>query len=168
MDAATVERARSERIRSLELREQSELLSQRIVDNVCRFDAAVGDSDTFFMRLARVRPAVGLGRRRLSRWLELRGVPGDDVGAIALACSEACANAVEHPVEAWRQSFTIGATHRDGAVEVLVRSSGRWRVEQSAETRGRGLKLIEALMTEVEVVRGDRDTLLRMRRELHG
>jgi anti-sigma regulatory factor (Ser/Thr protein kinase) len=167
MDGAA-ERARSERIRSGQLREKSEQLSQRVVDNLRRYQGPpFGDAgDTFRLRLARIRPAVALLRHDLSRWLEYRGVDSNDINDIALACSEACANAVEHPVCSTDRAFVVEAIHRDDRVEIVVRDSGRWRSAPAVDTRGRGTQMIRNLMSDVEVVHEPEGTAVVMRRYL--
>jgi anti-sigma regulatory factor (Ser/Thr protein kinase) len=167
----TTERAHSERERSLELRRRSELLSRQLVDSLrqlgWRTRRPFGESgDTFSLRLARVAPAVALLRDSLSRWLERRGVDREVVYDIALASSEACANAVEHPIGAVDQAFVVEARHRGDEVEIVVRDSGRWRSGPDDETRGRGMAIIRSVMSEVEVVQQDNGTTLVMRRRL--
>jgi anti-sigma regulatory factor (Ser/Thr protein kinase) len=164
----TVEPARPERTRSRELKEQSELLSQRLIDNLRRIEQpAVGENgDTFVLRLARLRPAVGLARHSLGRWLERRQVPAEHIAELTLAASEACANAVEHPVLATDDAFEIEASHRDREVRIVVRDSGRWRTGPVSETRGRGMQMIRSLMDEVDLVQGEHGTELVMRRRL--
>src|SRR5215468_1253317 len=148
------ERARSERMRSGQLRKRSEQLSQRVVDNLRRYEGRpFGDAgDTFRLRLARLRPAVALLRHDLSRWLEYRGVESSDIQDIALACSEACANAVEHPVLSTDRAFIVEAVHRGDRLEVVVRDSGHWRSAPSVDTRGRGTQMIRDLMSDVSVL----------------
>jgi anti-sigma regulatory factor (Ser/Thr protein kinase) len=164
---ATVERARSERARSVELMEQSEQLSQRLVDALRNNPTDVLDAsgETFVLRLARVRPAVALLRHRLGRWLEHRGVDDDRAHDLTLAASEACANAVEHPV-AGHGAFEVEGACSDDEVVIVVRDFGGWRSESSSEARGRGLEMIRSVMTEVEVVRSERGTEVVMRRRL--
>jgi anti-sigma regulatory factor (Ser/Thr protein kinase) len=164
---ATVERARSERARSVALRKRSEQLAQRLVDALRNSGTPLLDlsDDRFSLRLARIRPAVALLRYSLARWLEPRGVGADHVRDLTLAASEACENAVEHPIAA-RGAFEVEAVCRDDEVVIVVRDSGGWRPESASEARRRGLRLIRSLMTEVEVVRSDGGTEIVMRRRL--
>ena len=168
MSNTAVERARSARARSIELRERSEELSQRLVDALRSSPARPLDmqGDTFVLRLARVRPVVALVRHSLGRWLEQRGVAPDRVHDLMLAASEACANAVEHPVGARDAAFEFQANHSADEVTIVVRDFGRWRAEEVNEARGRGLRLIKLLMTDVVVVRSGQGTEIVMRRRL--
>jgi anti-sigma regulatory factor (Ser/Thr protein kinase) len=52
-----------------------------------------------------------------------------------------------------------------GELTASVRDTGNWR-EKRGEHRGRGLRIIEDLMDEVEVEREEDGTLIRMRRRI--
>lgn len=160
-----IERARSERARSQELRARSELVSARTVETLLQVEGcAFGESGgSFSLRLPCVRPAVALLRHCLGGWLDHRGVDRARAREIVLACSEACANAVEHPVASSDGAFEVEAKHRRGEIVIVVRDSGRWRSRSSSETRGRGMTVIRALMTEVEIVQGRDGTEIVMR-----
>jgi anti-sigma regulatory factor (Ser/Thr protein kinase) len=164
------ERARASRAesaslcaRSEVLREQASLRADRLVRTLdgLRLGAR---GERFSLRLARLPAAVGLARRAVRRWLEEGPSPPDEVRAIVLACSEACANAVEHPVRAARQAFEIELARTATEITVVVRDFGRWREAGAAGERGRGLELIRSLMDETELRGGDRGTELVMRR----
>jgi anti-sigma regulatory factor (Ser/Thr protein kinase) len=106
-------------------------------------------------------------RQILRRWLRDRGAEGDDVNEITLAVGEACANAIEHaysPGPAW---FELDATESGGEVTIAVRDEGRWR-EARGENRGRGLKIIDAAMSDVELTPTSAGTEIVMRRRLRG
>jgi len=165
---AAVERARSERARSVALRERSELLTQELVEKLRRRPGPGpgGTGETFSLRLARMRPSVALLRHCLGGWLEQRGVDADHVRELTLAASEACANAVEHPVAAAHGAFEVEAVCRNGEAVIVVRDSSGWRAESGGDARGRGLRMIRLLMTDVDVVRGENGTEIVMRRRL--
>jgi anti-sigma regulatory factor (Ser/Thr protein kinase) len=153
---------------SLVLRRQSERLSAEIADRLRTVSGRPHGErgESFALRLARLRPAVGLMRHELGRWLERRNVDSAVAFEIALACSEACANAVEHPFRPARQAFEVAAAERDGEVEVVIRDFGRWRAPASSPDRGRGLLAIRALMDDVQLTNDDDGTRLAMRRRL--
>lgn len=167
MTNAVVERARSTRARSTELRERSELLSEQLVEKLRgRPGPALGGAgETFALRLARVRPAVALLRHSLGCWLEQRGVAAEYVRDLTLAASEASANAVEHPI-AGHGTFEVEAVCRPDEVVIVVRDSGGWKPASSSEARGRGLRMIRSLMSDVDVVRSEYGTEIVMRRRL--
>jgi serine phosphatase RsbU (regulator of sigma subunit)/FixJ family two-component response regulator/anti-sigma regulatory factor (Ser/Thr protein kinase) len=95
--------------------------------------------------------SVSLARQRVDRWLQDTGAGDDDVFAIKLAVSEACANAVEHAYgpEPGR-TFRLLAERSCGEVVVEVSDRGRWRPPRGSQ-RGMGLRMIEQLMDSVDV-----------------
>jgi anti-sigma regulatory factor (Ser/Thr protein kinase) len=167
MSNTAVERARSARARSIELRERSEVLSEQLVEQLrgSPGPALGGIGETFALRLPRLRPAVALLRHCLGSWLEQAGVAAEHVRDLTLAASEASANAVEHPI-AGHGAFEVEAASSTDEVVVVVRDSGSWRAESSSEARGRGLRMIRSLMSDVAVVRSDHGTEIVMRRRL--
>jgi serine/threonine-protein kinase RsbW len=110
-------------------------------------------------------PAEVAGMRHaLSTWLESVGAAPERARDIVLAASEAAANAAEHAygfdgvgivrVEAWIEREDVVVSVSDG---------GAWRDPDPASERGRGHTIIEALMHDVTIDRGDDGTRVRMR-----
>ena len=94
-------------------------------------------------------------RRAVAAWTAAAGLPGDTAEDLQLALGEALANAVEHAYAAspgdGECSYRL-ARGADGSVRVEVRDTGLWRPPPADRGyRGRGLELIEALGTDVEV-----------------
>jgi anti-sigma regulatory factor (Ser/Thr protein kinase) len=109
--------------------------------------------------------SVSIARHELKRWVRDTGQRRDDMFAIELAVSEACANAVEHAYGAGSgHRFHLQAERCSGAVVVEVSDSGQWRPRRGSG-RGLGLQLIEELMDSVEVERTSTGTLVRLRKE---
>jgi anti-sigma regulatory factor (Ser/Thr protein kinase) len=111
---------------------------------------------------------VGL-RRRLGRFLHAAGASNAEAFEITLSICEAAGNAIEHaygPVDA---SFQVEATSDGGEVVASVSDEGAWR-ERRGEHRGRGLKIMDGLMDQVNVHHADAGTVVTMRRRLtaHG
>ncbi|MGN6170918.1 MAG: ATP-binding SpoIIE family protein phosphatase [Solirubrobacteraceae bacterium] len=104
-------------------------------------------------------------RQAVRRWLHAQGVEREVEIEITIAVSEACANAIEHAYGPSRGSFAVRAERRDGCVEVKVRDQGRWQPPRD-EHRGRGLKIIEAAMDEVDIHADNAGTAVTMRRKL--
>jgi anti-sigma regulatory factor (Ser/Thr protein kinase)/putative methionine-R-sulfoxide reductase with GAF domain len=104
-------------------------------------------------------------RQLLRRWLHRHRVLEQDAREILLAVNEACANAIEHAYSPSPAEFELEASDRDGWLEFRVRDEGNWRAARG-EGRGRGLKLIETAMDEVEVDRADTGTTVVMRRRV--
>ena len=105
-------------------------------------------------------------REKLRDWLGDQSVAGNVRDEIVLACSEACANAIEHAEDPSRPEFEVIVDTAGDGVRVLVRDFGRWREPRGTPDRGLGLRLIEELMDTVEIVRSESGTEVRMRRRL--
>ncbi|HXG76666.1 MAG TPA: GAF domain-containing protein [Gaiellaceae bacterium] len=160
--------------------------SELPVEALCRslLEALVGDEEIAddlallavrlvatptFRRRVRAKPAeLAPLRRALRGWLVGVGADDDAVYDLVLAASEACANAIEHPVGARNRLVDVEArVVEDGeAVLLLVRNSGEWRTPEPSTVRGRGLMLIESVMDEVEIDRSPERTEIRMLRRL--
>jgi anti-sigma regulatory factor (Ser/Thr protein kinase) len=104
-------------------------------------------------------------RQMLRRWLRAKGAHAEEIAAITLACGEACANAIEHAYAPGRASFELEVTHSAGVVTLAVRDVGSWRAPRG-QHRGRGLRMIEATVDEVDVRRTAEGTEILMRRRL--
>jgi serine/threonine-protein kinase RsbW len=105
-------------------------------------------------------------RSDLRRWLERADVQCEIADEVTLACSEACANAIEHPQGATRQLVEIEA-RRDGTqLELRVRDFGSWDKHPRSELRGRGLGMIHELMDAVDVDHRAAGTEIVMKRAL--
>jgi anti-sigma regulatory factor (Ser/Thr protein kinase) len=105
-------------------------------------------------------------RQALRRWLERVGAEEDTAYDVVLAASEACANAIEHPVGRRSRFVEVEARLLGDTVALSVRDTGRWRDPGPPRHRGRGLTLIEAVMDDVKVERTLDGTEIRMTREL--
>ena len=102
--------------------------------------------------------SMDLVRDAMRAWLEgveLDRSAGEDV---VLATWEACANAIEHAIEPQIDLVALTAVVEDGRIRVTVSDSGRWAPPSMRENRGLGLRLVESLMTSVEVEESDRGT----------
>jgi PAS domain S-box-containing protein len=107
-------------------------------------------------------------RRALRQWLTACEASETESYDIVLACNEAFANAIEHAYGPGDGSVELDAALSDHEVSITVRDFGRWR-EPRGENRGRGLRLIEAVMDSLTVSRGDQEgTEVKMVRKLGG
>jgi PAS domain S-box-containing protein len=104
-------------------------------------------------------------RRRLARFLQAAGATAQERYEITLTISEAAGNAIEHAYGPGDARFEVQARLEDGDVVVAVSDRGRWR-DRRGEHRGRGLRIIEGLMDQVQVSREPDGTTVRMRRRL--
>jgi serine phosphatase RsbU (regulator of sigma subunit)/anti-sigma regulatory factor (Ser/Thr protein kinase) len=110
---------------------------------------------------------LGTVRRLIRSWLHRSDAGEEDIASIALATSEACANAIEHAYGPGDATFEVRAALGRGAVEVKVSDSGRWRPPR-ARGRGRGMMLMETFMDTVEVRLEDSGTTVMMSKTLAG
>lgn len=109
---------------------------------------------------------LGPARGELRDWLTGIGASAAEIGEIQLAANEACMNVIEHAYgEDGRGEFTLEG-HLDGQTVVLiVRDGGRWS-EVRSRGRGRGLKLMEAVMDSVQLSFSAQGTVVVLRRTL--
>ena len=104
-------------------------------------------------------------RHLLSSWLRQVGVAEPPRSALVLATHEAVANAIEHA----RTSAPIEVRARISAatVAVEVKDHGSWRERPSVnEERGRGLELIEGLVSAVKIETEESGTTLRLLQQI--
>jgi PAS domain S-box-containing protein len=104
-------------------------------------------------------------RRRLGRFLHAVEASDDVAYEVTLTVCEAAGNAIEHaygPVDA---TFDVELSFENGTLLAVVRDRGSWR-ERRGMHRGRGLKIIEGLMDDVEVTTEADGTVITMRRRL--
>jgi anti-anti-sigma factor len=94
-------------------------------------------------------------RRAVTAWTAAAGLPAETAEDLQLALGEALANAVEHAYAgagAGECSYQV-SREVDGVIRVEVCDTGTWRrPPEDRGYRGRGLELISALTTDVEVV----------------
>ncbi len=104
-------------------------------------------------------------RRMLMRWLRATQATAQQIYDITIAAGEASANAIEHAYGARPARFEVEGTLEGDTVTVWVRDSGSWRAPRGRH-RGRGLKLIDALMEDVRIERRKEGTEVMMRRRI--
>ena len=106
--------------------------------------------------LARLR---GL-RHELGAWLADVGVSDAKRDAVVLAIHEAAANAIEHA----SGNVTVRGARGSDRLLLVVSNAGRWRDPKPSDfERGRGLTLVRALMSNVEIHVEHERTTVRMR-----
>ena len=104
-------------------------------------------------------------RRRLGRFLHAVGASKEEAYEITLTVSEAAGNAIEHAYGPGDATFEVETSFENGTLVAVVRDRGNWRERRGAH-RGRGLKIIEGLMDDVEVSTERNGTVIKMRRRL--
>jgi serine phosphatase RsbU (regulator of sigma subunit)/anti-sigma regulatory factor (Ser/Thr protein kinase) len=123
------------------------------------------DAATFHTSLRAEPSELSRLRRMLMRWLRATQASAQEIYDITIACGEASANAIEHAYGARPASFEVEGKLEEDSVVVRVRDYGSWRAPRG-QHRGRGLKLIDALMEDVRIERGEQGTVVMMRRRI--
>jgi serine/threonine-protein kinase RsbW len=111
-------------------------------------------------------------RSHLRTWLEAHAVDVDTIRGVILAVSEAAANSIEHGYGSDGVGIvTVRAQLDDDRVEVSVHDEGTWherdgRAAKNGDSdRGRGLRIVEALVDDVSIERTNGATVVRMTRK---
>ncbi len=106
-------------------------------------------------------------RTRVARWLADSGVAADVIPDIVIALNEAASNSVLHAYASTpeRGHVRVSLTIDDDAVTAVVFDEGQWR-ERRDRHDGRGLELMGALMTDVQVEPTGGGTAVRLTRRL--
>jgi anti-sigma regulatory factor (Ser/Thr protein kinase) len=110
-------------------------------------------------------PMLARARQALRRWLHSQQIEPAIATEILIAVSEACANSVEHAYGPGGGTFRVEAVRQNGKVEISVSDQGRWRAPRGHD-RGRGLKIMEAAMSELEIRETESGSRLVMTRSL--
>jgi anti-sigma regulatory factor (Ser/Thr protein kinase) len=129
------------------------------------FQRTVGAHEALRLRVATRAEELAAIRRLLRTWLADAGADRPTISAVLLASGEACSNAMEHAYGPSDATFELAATREGDDVVVTVTDTGRWRPARG-QNRGRGLRLMETFMDDVDVVPGDAGTTVRLRRRL--
>ncbi|MFI8193295.1 SpoIIE family protein phosphatase [Streptomyces sp. NPDC085946] len=104
-------------------------------------------------------------RKALREWLGTSGLSLYLTQNVLVAAGEACANAIEHGHrDAPGGTIRLRAEVRAHALHLTVADSGRWKVPQPElnQHRGRGIRLMEALMQQVTIAPGTQGTVVNM------
>ena len=122
-------------------------------------------SDPLELRLPADVDMIPSLRRVLARWLREIDASSTEIEEITLACSEACANAIEHAYAPGPAALEVTASVSEGETVICVRDFGSWRDARGSH-RGRGMVLMKGLMDSVDVDSGDEGTTVRLARRL--
>ncbi len=109
-------------------------------------------------------------RQRLTCWLEPIGVSNTGIADIVLVVNEACTNCIEH---AYRDidagSICVEARHDRGKIVVDIADHGVWQPPpDKPSTRGRGLPIMRAVSSGVDVKPSTKGTTVRMKFDAAG
>ncbi|MEU8139826.1 SpoIIE family protein phosphatase [Streptodolium elevatio] len=104
-------------------------------------------------------------REALRGWLAQCDLPPHTMQGILVAAGEACANAIEHGHrDAPGETIHLRAEAFVDKMQLTVADSGRWKVPQPERNahRGRGMRLMRAMMQQVTVTPGPAGTTVDM------
>ena len=104
-------------------------------------------------------------RRRLARFLHATGASEAEQYELTLTICEAAGNAIEHAYGPGDATYEVEVTFADGELVATVRDNSTWR-DKRDEHHGRGLRIIEELMDEVQVLSQEDGTVVTMRRRI--
>jgi len=118
------------------------------------------------LRLQAQPSSAPLLRQRLYLWLDELGARGDEVFDVALACTEAFANAVEHPHQPRTDVIDVAGCVKGRTITLTVHDHGSWREQRQRAEGGYGFPLMRQLMHTVEVHTQLNGTVITMQRQL--
>ena len=99
-------------------------------------------------------------RHELGGWLEDVGATAEQRHAVVLAIHEAAANAIEHA----NGKVTVRGVRDQDRLLLIVSNTGTWKGPRPKSIgRGRGLTLMHALMSNIEIHVEPERTTVRMR-----
>jgi anti-anti-sigma factor len=110
---------------------------------------------------------LAAARAAIREWLTAARIGADGVQDVVLATGEALANAVEHgsPGDGSASLRVAMSQGPDRTVRIEIADEGRWRPPASEPgLRGQGIRIMRAVMDEVDIERGEGGTTVRMLR----
>lgn len=107
--------------------------------------------------------ALSALRRSLRSWLQQEGMVEPPLEAVLLATHEAVANSIQHAGAA--DGVQVRASRFAGEVVVEVSDHGHWKppTDPDNDERGRGIPLMRALVSKVDITSSARGTRVRLR-----
>jgi serine/threonine-protein kinase RsbW len=143
----------------------STMLADSLEDDVCMLAFRLVTADHFSRALIASPGDVAAFRRALDAWLGDLRVPEMPRRDLVLAVAEAAANAAEHAY-GFDGAGSIRVDVRreeDGTLSASVTDEGTWREPVESTERGRGIKIMRALMDDVAISSDARGTVVQMR-----
>jgi anti-sigma regulatory factor (Ser/Thr protein kinase) len=135
-------------------------------DDIAMVALGLRPAPRFRLRLDREPQLGGVLRNRLQPWLVDTGATPEEIFDVTVACSEAFANAIEHPIDAAVSVVDVEGTVSNGELTITIRDYGNWREHRLRQEGGLGLPLMRSLMGAVEVKRCPEGTTVVLRRLL--
>jgi anti-sigma regulatory factor (Ser/Thr protein kinase) len=92
-----------------------------------------------------------IARDAIRSYAERSGVGRAEAFDMVLAAGEAIANAIEYGARSPEGTFTVELIRDGSELRISVESDGHWRSTPSHKDRGRGMQIMRACATHVEV-----------------
>jgi len=105
-------------------------------------------------------------RKRLDRWLTLRGVAEEDRVDAILAAHEACINAIEHGYGLTGGTIRLRLDHDGDRLSMQIEDEGEWKPPTADPRRGRGTLIMQATMASARVEHDGNGTRVTLARRL--
>jgi serine phosphatase RsbU (regulator of sigma subunit)/anti-sigma regulatory factor (Ser/Thr protein kinase) len=105
-------------------------------------------------------------RRRLQRWMTLRGIGESERSDAVLAVHEACINAIEHGYQLEGGTIRVLLDHAGDLMRIHVEDYGQWRPPTPDPSRGRGIQIMETAMHETRIEHGRNGTTVALAQRL--
>ncbi|GAC1615017.1 MAG: hypothetical protein NVS4B5_04230 [Vulcanimicrobiaceae bacterium] len=133
-------------------------------DDVAALVLSVADDapPNFHFDFSALPLAVPLLRRSFEHFLVQQGICEDERYAILLSVGEAAANAVEHAYLLEPGLVSVRAERVGATLTVDVNDGGRWKPVERRDERGRGIKIMRALMDRIEIRTMQAETNVRL------
>lgn len=133
-------------------------------DDVAALVLAIEDDapQTFHFEFSALPLAVPIMRRALAQFLDRHGVVREEADAVLLAVGEAAANAVEHAYSTATGIVRVRAAFTGDTLVIDVIDAGRWKPAEQREERGRGIRIMRALMDRIEIRTMQAETSVRL------
>jgi anti-sigma regulatory factor (Ser/Thr protein kinase) len=103
-------------------------------------------------------------RARLHDWLGKANATPEEIFDVSVACSEAFANAIEHPLDPAAPWVDVEGVVSNGELVITISDHGGWREHRRREEGGLGLPLMRSLMGSIDVQRRPEGTTVVLRR----
>jgi anti-sigma regulatory factor (Ser/Thr protein kinase) len=110
--------------------------------------------------------SMDLVRDAMRAWLVGVRLERGQAEDLVLATWEACANAIEHAVDPTHDHITVHAEAEDSLVRIVVQDTGSWGSPSLREDRGLGLRLINSLVSSVDISQGEDGTRITVEKAL--
>ena len=118
------------------------------------------------LRVAADVTSMDLVRDAMRAWLRGVELRRPEVEDVVLATWEACANAIEHAVQPTDRFVAVRAWLDDSRVHVTVSDTGHWAPPTEREDRGLGLRLMESLVSSMEIDESEDGTTVTLEKVL--